>query len=89
MIYRKERTVLEEVTAEEYTAMLGRLLENVNNYEMTEAIDCIEKMRGCTTADGLSERAGEMLSKVQQLVDDFDYITASELIESFVSEKLK
>lgn len=86
MIHREENAVLEEVTADEYTAMLNRLLENVNNYEMTEAIDCIEKLRSCTTADGISERAGEMLSKVQQLVDDFDYITAAELIESFISE---
>ena len=46
----------------------------------------IDKLLSLKTDDGLSEKAGPVLSEIKKLVDDFDYITASEKLGIFIKE---
>ena len=75
-----------EISGEKYRYMLSSLYGYIEGYEMTESLGMIDKLLSLKTDDGLSEKAGPVLSEIKKLVDDFDYITASEKLGIFIKE---
>ena len=75
-----------EVSNEKYRYMLSELYNYIEGYEMTESLEIIDKLLYLKTDDSLSEQAEPVLSEVKKLVDDFDYITASEKLGIFIKE---
>ena len=75
-----------EVSNEKYRYMLSELYNYIEGYEMTESLEIIDKLLYLKTDDSLSEQAEPVLSEVKKLVDDFDYITASEKLRIFIKE---
>lgn len=75
-----------EVSNEKYRYMLSELYNYIEGYEMTESLELIDKLLSLKTDDDLSEKAELVLSEIKKLVDDFDYITASEKLGIFNKE---
>ncbi|MBP0960398.1 MAG: response regulator, partial [Oscillospiraceae bacterium] len=75
-----------EVSNEKYRYMLSELYNYIEGYEMTESLEIIDKLLSLKTDDDLSEKAEPVLSEIKKLVDDFDYITASEKLGIFIKE---
>ncbi len=75
-----------EISGEKYRYMLVELCDYIEGYEMTESLETIDKLLSVKTDDGISEKAEPLLSEVKKLVDDFDYITASEKLGIFIKE---
>lgn len=74
------------VSDEKYRYMLNELYEYIEGYQMTEAIGVINRLLSVSTENGFSEKAIPVISEIKELVDNFDYMTASEKLGIFIKE---
>ena len=84
LIYVEEAKKEADVTVEKYQEMLAKLLGHVQDYEMLEALHCVDSLRQMTT--GAATLKNDELDKIEAAVNEFNYMEAEEILKLFIQK---
>ncbi len=79
---RQDEEEPEDVPQEEYEKEWELLLEYVRNYEMNASVEQIRRLKDIRIKGKTQEDEEKLLEKLQELIDEFDYGGAEELLEN-------